>query len=609
MTHWKRILAVTGTAAVVLANIGAVTQPVFADQTIEEEIPVDAADTDTDEETEEAVETPAEEPEETVEESEDENDSVEEETAAEDESNPAEETASEEETTAVKPVADNDTDAPEITGITIAGNEGVAADGSVSILLDEGLGLANASVTLTTSEAVHFVATDSAASGELYAVSAADGQVSLRFKVAAGSTDLDTDAYRLDLTSSDGKLWTGAFSSGFNATAGSLAEALDAVGSSLRAGTFVDAAGNGNERADIYSNEDAANVQLVFCGKDDTRYQVTYHYDGGSYKWSVPSGAPLVEAEVPSNLGNVTWYTDAAYTNAATFGGAVTSNMDLYAKSDASADVSAFSEGLDAGDAILYIGGNDDWTAFVNRSSEVKSSQRVVLKADIDCGGASYTALIFAGDLDGQGHTISNATFSASGDCNGLFASLSGNQRICNLTLSKITVRSASYAGVLAGTVGGGSGVIQNVQIRNCTVSGDNAGGLIGLTERVIVQYCSSRGGRITGMSNGGGIVGINYGTVTDCYSTVKPTAALSTGRGGICGKNLGDGVTNWSWCTYDRYAGRKYEAGANNMTSVNSNTTKAAMSAWGLHRGIWIPASGTNTEFDMDEIVYSFED
>lgn len=607
MTHWKRILAVTGTAAVVLANIGAVTQPVFADQTLEEEIPVDVEDADTDEESEESTGTLAEEPEATVEESEDENDSAEEETAAEDESNPTEETASEEETTAVKPVADNDTDAPEITGITIAGNEGVAADGSVSILLDEGLGLANASVILTTSEAVHFVATDSAASGELYAVSAADGQVSLRFKVAAGSTDLDTDAYRLDLTSSDGKTWTGKFSSGFDATAGSLAEALDAVGSSLRAGTFVDAAGNGNERADIYSNEDAANVQLVFCGKDVTRYQVTYHYDGGSYKWSVPSGAPLVEAEVSSNLGNVTWYTDAAYTNAATFGGAVTSNMDLYAKSDASADVSAFSEGLDAGDAILYISGSDDWAAFTSRSSEVKSSQRVVLKADIDCGGASYTALIFAGDLDGQGHTISNATFSASGDCNGLFASLSGNQRICNLTLSMITVRSASYAGALAGTASGGNGIIQNIQVRNCAVSGNNAGGVIGLTEKATVQYCSNRGGRVTGLSNGGGIVGINYGTITDCYAAVSPTATLSTGRGGICGKNLGDGVTNWSWCTYARAAGRTHEQGINNLTSVSNATSEDDFVAWGGERLIWSFADGTATDFDVLFVYYDF--
>lgn len=595
MTHWKRLLAITGTAALVLANMGAVTQPAFADQALGEEIPEESEE----EETEEVPEILEEESVET-EESEEQCEPVEEETESE-------EDAGEEQDTEVTPVSESDTDAPEITGITVASKKGEATDGSVSVLLDEGLELAGASVTLTTSEAVHFVATDSASNGELYAASVADGQVSLRFNIAAGSTDLDTDAYSLDLESADGKTWKGSFSSRFDVTAGALAEALDAVGGSLRAGTFVDASDNGNESGLIYSNSDAARVQLVFCGKDVTRYQVNYHYDGGSYKWSVPSGVPLVEAEVPSNLGNVTWYTDAAYTNAATFGGAVTCNMDLYAKSDASADVSAFSEGLDAGDAILYISGNDDWAAFVNRSSEVKSSQRVVLKADIDCGGASYTALTFAGDLDGQGHTISNATFSASGDCNGLFASLSGNQRICNLTLSKITVRSASYAGALAGTVSGGNGIIQNIQVRNCAVSGNNAGGVIGLTEKATVQYCSNRGGRVTGLSNGGGIVGINYGTITDCYAAVSPTATLSTGRGGICGKNLGDGVTNWSWCTYARAAGRTHEQGINNLTSVSNATSEDDFVAWGGERLIWSFADGTATDFDVLFVYYDF--
>lgn len=499
--------------------------------------------------------------------------------------------------------------APFITGMTVSGNVADPTGGSLCLFIPSVANLAGASVSLTTSEAVTFQATTEAQTGELYASSASDGSVTLRFAINTGTVDMNTDAYSINLTSTDNINWTGSFSSGFDMTADTLAAALNLAGTTLRAGTMRNSTGVANTASAIYCNADAGNIQLVICDPAVSKYDVVYHYGSEAYTWSVPAGAKLVQAILPSNLIVENWYTDAAFTTQAVFGGTVNANADVYAKLITAEDVSGFAAGLQNNDAVLYIRNMEDWTSFVNNASQVTSSQRVELMNDIDCANASYSPLVFAGDFNGNNKTISNATFNANGDYSGMFKNIGGGQKICNLTLSNITAKYATYAGALGGSAGGNA-LIQNVQVRDCAVSGRSAGGLVGLTDYCTIQYCSSRGGTVTGIANGAGIVAINYATVIDCYSTVSPTALSSSGRGGIVGKNLESGSVTWSWCTYSTVAGTLGTNDADNTVSVTSTSpSKNTMKQWGSERNCWLFAAGSNTDFNQTAVTYLFSE
>lgn len=499
--------------------------------------------------------------------------------------------------------------APSITEMAVSGNQADTTGGSLCLSIPSAANLASASISLVTSEAVTFQATTGAEQGQLYAASAGDGSVTLRFAINTGTVDMDTDAYSISLSSTDNINWTGSFSSGFDMTADTLAAALNLAGTTLRAGTMQNSAGTGNTTSSIYCNADAGTIQLVICDPAVTKYDVIYHFGSNSYAWSVPDGAKLVQAILPTNLVVENWYTDAAFTTPAVFGGSVNADTDVYAKLITAEDVSGFAAGLQNNDAVLYIRNLEDWTSFVNNASQVTSNQRVELMNDIDCENASYSPLVFAGDFNGNNKTISNATFNASGDYSGMFKNIGGGQKICNLTLSNITAKYATYAGALGGSAGGNA-LIQNVQVRDCTVSGRSAGGLVGLTDYCTIQYCSSRGGTVTGIANGAGIVGINYSNVIDCYSTVSPTALSSSGRGGISGKNLESGSVTWSWCAYSTVAGTLGTNDANNTVSVTSTSpSKNVMKQWGTERNCWLFAAGSNTDFNQTAITYLFSE
>ncbi|MGN1158349.1 MAG: hypothetical protein ACI4TK_19425, partial [Agathobacter sp.] len=189
-----------------------------------------------------------------------------------------------------------------------------------------------------------------------------------------------------------------------------------------------------------------------------------------------------------------------------------------------------------ASTAIISVSNLDEWNAFVTACSIISSNVRVELMADIDCGGATYNALTFAGDFNGNNHIISNATFSAAGDNSGMFASIGPGQIIANLVLNGITVESGTNAGVLAGTIEGeenSRALIQNVQVWGGSTSGTtNAGGIAGSISFADVKYCGIYNTtiRVTYADGyAGGIAGISSGFITQCYSVSNPTALLSS--------------------------------------------------------------------------------
>jgi hypothetical protein len=141
---------------------------------------------------------------------------------------------------------------------------------------------------------------------------------------------------------------------------------------------------------------------------------------------------------------------------------------------------------------------------------------------DVGCSGAVPDPAVWCfgltGTFDGQGYEIGDLFINRPDDCyecpRGLFASINEGGIIKNVGVVNITVISEFYP---AGLVGQNYGTITN-------------------------SYCT---GSVNGTSEVGGLVGENYGTVSDCFSSVNVTG--QTGHvGGLVGLN----------CLVGQYAG-----------------------------------------------------
>jgi hypothetical protein len=251
----------------------------------------------------------------------------------------------------------------------------------------------------------------------------------------------------------------------------------------------------------------------------------------------------------------------------------------------------------------------EDWAAFVLHADEVTSSQRVELLDDIDCDGATYTALTFAGNFDGKGHTISNATFNANGSNSGMFATIGAGQIIANLTLSNITVNYGENAGVLAGSISATNSdpaLIQNVQIRGGTVKGRNMGALVGYTFLSNIKYCSSRDTTFSGTVNAGGIAGISYSVISNCYSTCD-FSQFSLYKGGIVAKNQEAGRVEWCWTTYSKVIASSHaDSSAENNYANFGRYKEAAIKNFNFDSTYWEIDDGADTDF-TSAVYYQF--
>ena len=202
--------------------------------------------------------------------------------------------------------------------------------------------------------------------------------------------------------------------------------------------------------------------------------------------------------------------------------------------------------------------GNHDWTPIGNSFS------------DALFGGTDYS--VFAGNLDGKGHTVSNISIGTEGaplesDVFGLFGMTGG--KLSNLNLDGVTiygiaknVNVSSYVYVigLAGALSGSaSGPVENCHVANLslTVSTPDSGraaaywigGLVGALDGRYIDECSVSG-RITetsGKGSIGGLIGelgraakITY-SHADVALNVKPDYYGGANVGGLIGKGNGE--------------------------------------------------------------------
>ena len=197
-----------------------------------------------------------------------------------------------------------------------------------------------------------------------------------------------------------------------------------------------------------------------------------------------------------------------------------------------------------------------------------------IMTADIDLTGTTYTtALIaldtssssgfqgtaFAGVFDGNGYKITALTIDDGGAGNdylGLFGQIGETAEIKNLGIKDVNITSGSDSCGLGGLVGLNYGTITKCYSTGQVQGGDRAycfGGLVGNNCYGIINKCYSTGQVQGGYSSGsgGGLVGVNYDSkITECYATGSVTGGDgSKYLGGLAGENY-YGIINSCYST-----------------------------------------------------------
>ena len=141
----------------------------------------------------------------------------------------------------------------------------------------------------------------------------------------------------------------------------------------------------------------------------------------------------------------------------------------------------------------------------------------------------------FSGELDGQGHTISNFILENNNNYNGLIATIIDGANIHDLVMDEsCSIYAGNYAGIIGSTDGGGTIYITNVGFEGTVGVGTrNAAGIIGCCSggsmNMMITNCWVSG-EITGGVESGAICGYSGSgsVVKDCWSTCQmPSASI----------------------------------------------------------------------------------
>ena len=181
--------------------------------------------------------------------------------------------------------------------------------------------------------------------------------------------------------------------------------------------------------------------------------------------------------------------------------------------------------------------GLQKWAKAVREGSSF-NPVNCTLAADIDMTGQNWTPIRtghapqYTGVFDGNGHTIIGL-----GNC--LLEENEGEVR--NLTLVNPTGLTLPGSSFSAGAVAGwNEGTIENCHVVGGSVKGDAYGGGIAGINMGTIRACSSSATVTTdgyNSSRGGGIVGDNVGTILACYTTGSVNAGDGM-EGAIAGEN-----------------------------------------------------------------------
>ena len=164
-------------------------------------------------------------------------------------------------------------------------------------------------------------------------------------------------------------------------------------------------------------------------------------------------------------------------------------------------------------------------------------------------GSSSYP---FAGNFDGDGHTVSGLYIETAEDYQGLFGSIK-NATVANLGVVNSYIRANDYVGAVVGYCeaydsNGGHSVIENCYSTSIVNGNYEVGGVVGRTRAmcdsysgtptVTVKNCYNIGTIYSKTGSAGGVVGKNEynGLVEDCYNVGTIIGGYYVG--GVVGRN-----------------------------------------------------------------------
>ena len=212
------------------------------------------------------------------------------------------------------------------------------------------------------------------------------------------------------------------------------------------------------------------------------------------------------------------------------------------------ADLIALAEFLNSGNAETF----DTETAGIGNCYGYYFKQT----ADIDLTGVSWEPIgysgsyYFAGNYDGDGHSITNAVSTGKVDPEG-FATAGIFGWVAFGSVENLHVKNANFVATGQDNysyVGGIAGVCYESSIKNCSVvdssleskRNDNnncAGSIVGYSYNGIFEKCAAENNRVTSMAYAGGFVGeqadkknVGKSTFTNCY-TANCTVTAKTDK------------------------------------------------------------------------------
>lgn len=209
-----------------------------------------------------------------------------------------------------------------------------------------------------------------------------------------------------------------------------------------------------------------------------------------------------------------------------------------YGDESASAFTIASAQDL-AGLATLVNGGN----SFAGKT--------FTLTADIDLAAHEWTPIgnatrKFSGSFNGQNYVISNLTINRpSSDWLGLFGNTGSTAALSNLGLTNVNIVGSWMVG---GLVGDNFGTITNSYSMGKVYGYANVGGLVGRSFGAI-SNCYAAGDVTSTWSSGGGLVGQNLEDISHSYSNGSVNGDFALG--GLVGENYGATIKN-SYSTSD---------------------------------------------------------
>ena len=157
--------------------------------------------------------------------------------------------------------------------------------------------------------------------------------------------------------------------------------------------------------------------------------------------------------------------------------------------------------------------------------------------------GARWSS--YTGTFDGQGYTISGLYFNnPTSSYVGLFGSIGANGKISNVGVLDSYFQFSELGGGVCG--------VNHGTVRDCKNTGSvrglaAIGGVCGLNEKGGIIENSFNEGTVSGTGDNvqqvGGVCGYNNGTIKSCYNTASVSGQNSVG--GVCGNGCGVTTTN----------------------------------------------------------------